>query len=244
MSTTHPTMRWRCKDCRKCFSVKKGTVMESSKLVLQIWAIVTYMAMTNLKSVSSMKIHRELGIAQKVAWHLIQRVREAFVQNTPPLSCEVDEIYVGEKSKSRPTHKRIDRGTQGKVIAMGAKQRDGKGVARPLGREPGVTLMGFPRETLYVDAYQAYKRRKRPCTCETVKYSDDEYVQGRVHTNASESLWSMFKRCIVGTHHHMSEKYLHRYLKEFASRHNDRGFGALDQMAGVVPRYKPEATPV
>ena len=100
--STHPTMPLRCKDCRKHFSVKKGTVMESSKLGFQAWAIVTYMATTNLKGVSSMKVHRELGITQKAAWHMIQRVREAFVDNAPLFvgTVEVDETVYTDDHKA------------------------------------------------------------------------------------------------------------------------------------------------
>ena len=148
VSTTHPTMSWRCKDCRKFFSVKKGTVMESSKLGFQAWAIVTYMATTNLKGISSMKIHRELGITKKSAWHLIQRVREAFLQNAPILSgaVEVGETYMGGKGKK--SKRTGNRGRQGKVTVMGAKQHDDKVVACPLGWEPKETLGGI------VEAYR------------------------------------------------------------------------------------------
>ena len=127
--STHPTMPWRCKDCRKHFSVKKGTVMESSKLGFQAWAIVTYMATTNLEGVSSMKIHRELGITQKSAWHLIQRVREAFVENGPLFvgTVKVDETYAGGKKRNRHVSKRsFGRGTAGKSTVMGADERGGK----------------------------------------------------------------------------------------------------------------------
>ena len=100
--TTHPTMSLRCKDCRKFFSVRKGTVMESTKLGYQTWAIIVYMATTSLKGVSSMKIHRELGVTQKTAWFLISRIREAYAQNAPVLSEEVesDETYHGGKRRT------------------------------------------------------------------------------------------------------------------------------------------------
>ena len=109
---------------------------------------------------------------------------------------------------------------------MGAKQRDGKVVARPLGQKE--TLADFVRETVeegstvYTNEHQAYKSLEKHYDHKTVKHSEEEYVRGRVHINGIESFWSMFKRGTVGTYHHMSDKHLHRYSDEFTGRHNHR----------------------
>ncbi len=107
----HPTMPYRCRACRKHFSVRKGTVMQSSHITLRQWAIVIYMAVTSLKGVSSMKIHRELGMTQKSAWFLIRRFREFFGESasfTGPV--EVDETYVGSKESNKHESKKMNAG--------------------------------------------------------------------------------------------------------------------------------------
>ena len=200
--------------------------MESSKLGFQTWAIATYMPTTNLKGVSSMKLHRDLGITQKSAWHLIQRIlREAFAENAPILSgeVEIDETYVGGKEKNKKKSNRTgNRGTQGKVTVMRAKQRDGKIVAEPLGWEPDETFAAFVDrlvehgETAYTDEHQAYKGLNRHYNHET--HSKEEYVRGRVHINGIESFWSEFYQKPNPYHEYQREKEL---LRRSAQRWED-----------------------
>ena len=239
-------MPYRCKDCRKHYSVRKGMVMDSSKIGLQKWAIAIYMVSTSLKGVSSMKLHRELGIRQSSAWHMLQRIREAFNEGSLKLSgpVEVDETYIGGKEGNKHASKKlhVGGGTQGKATVMGAKTRDGKVVARPLGWEPGETLAGFvyenvkEGETVYTDDHRAYKSLKEVYEHETVKHSVSEYVNGQAHTNGIESFWAMFKRGYHGTYHKMSVKHLHRYVNEFSGRHNIRELDTIDQMAVIVEK--------
>ena len=246
----HKTMPYRCreKECAKRFSLKTGTVMEGSKLGYQAWVIATYQMSTNLKSVSSMKLHRDLNINQRSAWFLAHRLRVALSEEGGIFSgpVEVDETYFGGKRKNMSNARRKEladqgagRGSVGKTAVVGVKDRSTRQVAaKVVERTDAATLQGFvidhanPEATVYSDDSSAYE--SLPFNHETVRHSLSEYVRGEIHTNGIESLWSMLKRAHTGTFHKLSPKHLDRYVQEFASRHNLRDKDTIDIMAAVA----------
>ncbi|MDE0084055.1 MAG: IS1595 family transposase [Gammaproteobacteria bacterium] len=229
-----------CRDCKRYFSLRTGTVMANSKLPIRTWVYAIYLNCTSLKGVSSMKLHRDLGITQKSTWHLQQLIRESFNAESPmsfggPI--EVDEVWVGGR---KPRHL-PGRGPIGKTPVVGAKDRATNQVTAHVIKSPSKgTLHSFVNNVasdgaeVYTDGSSAYRGRQNH---EWVNHSAGEYVKGKmVHTNGIESFWSLLKRAHKGTFHKMSPKHLQRYVTEFVARHNIREWDTMEQMQEVVAR--------
>ena len=242
-------MPYRCKDCRKHFSVRVGTVMQDSNLGLQKWVIAIYMMTVGIKGTSSMRLHRDLKMTQATAWHLMQRIRQSFVDAGNPLTgpVEVDETFIGGKEANRHASKKSPGGKwlAGKYAVVGMKSRDTKAVkAQVIAPVSSVTLQRFVTKhtndgnTVYSDQNPGYLGlRKHGYTLEQVNHSVKEYVNGQAHTNGIESFWAGLKRGYYGTYHKMSEKHLHRYVDEFAGRQTIRGQDTVDQMAFIAKGF-------
>ena len=245
---SHAKMPYRCRDCRKYFSIKTATVMAGSPLSLLKWVYAIYLDTTSLKGVSSMKLHRDLGVTQKTAWFMQQRIREAFAhegQGAFAGPAETDESYVGGRRRNMSNAKRKElggRGPVGKTAVAGIKDRSRNQIrAKVIEHTDAKTLQGFVKENVqagavvYTDDASVYDRLF-DFEHESVKHSVAEYVRGMAHTNGIESFWSMLKRAHKGVFHKLSPKHLQRYVNEFAGRHNIRDKDTLAQMTFVAAR--------
>lgn len=227
---------YRCSDCRKQFSIRKGTIYEESRLPLQKWFVAAFLMTTSRKGISSLQLAREIGTTQKTAWFVLGRLRKASEYasqraGTMPGPVEADETYMGGENKNRhATKKQPGRGPAGKMAVAGIRSRtSGHAVAKKIDHPDAATLIPFvegatePRATVYTDeapAYRSLPTMFSRITHETVNHSAGEYVRGKAHTNGVESFWAMLKRGYMGVFHDITYKHLDRYLAEFSHRWN------------------------
>jgi transposase-like protein len=230
---------YKCYQCRKPFTVRMGTVFESSKVPLTVWLQAMYLIAGSKKGISSHQLSRTLGLTVKTAWFLSHRIREAMREGglapfgTDGGAVEVDETYIGRKAGAGNP-----KGGWGhKMTVLGLVDRD-SGKSRLFhvdgGKEiQGIVLANLSREArMMTDEHIMYKRIGREfAEHSSVMHYNKEYVRGDVTTNTVEGAFSIFKRGMRGVYQHCAEKHLHRYLAEFEFRYSHREKLGVDDTA-------------
>ncbi len=243
--STRPGVR-KCYACRKPFSVKVGTVMESSHVPMTKWLQAIYLMCSSKKGISSHQLARTLDITVKSAWFLSHRIREAMRDNAfAPLGggggiVEVDETYTGPK---------LSKGKWGrKHIVLTLVDRD-TGAARSfkIDRANRETILPILRDNLdkeariVTDDSGVYRDLDKEYLHAFVVHSKKEWGRGEIHTNTVEGFYSIFKRGMKGIYQHCSEQHLHRYAAEYDFRYSHRAKAGFDDeerteaaIAGII----------
>jgi len=226
--------RYRCKETGKYFNVKTCTLFDNTKINLQKWFLAIWLVTSHKKGISSVQLAKDIGVTQKTAWFMLQRIRNCFGfdnNNTLNGEVEVDETYIGGKNKNKHYAKKV-KGTQGRSIkekapVFGMVERGGKLNAKHV---EDVTIRTLTKEivacvsdaAIYSDEWLGYNDLKHIYDHRYVKHGAGQYVDGRVHTNTIEGFWSFLKRGIIGIYHFTSVKHLQKYIDEFVFRYNTR----------------------
>jgi transposase-like protein len=228
---------WKCRSCRKQFTVTVGTIFEDSHVTLDKWLLAFHLLCSSKKGMSALQIYRMLRLGSyKTAWHMLHRIRWAMAEPAfrERLSgvVEADETYVGGKARNRkPQHKGVQhktgRGTD-KAPVMVLVERGGKARSAHIANVSGDTVKSVVRRhvakeaRLMTDSFRSYAGLDREYASHQTVNHLDEWVRSEVHTNTAENYFAILKRGINGIYHHVSEAHLHRYLSEFDFRYNAR----------------------
>jgi transposase-like protein len=240
---SHRPGLYQCNACREPFTVTVGTLYERSKVPLSKWLHITHLMMASKKGMSALQISRMLGLPYKTAWFVCHRIRESLKASpdAPQLGgenkvVEGDESYVGGKAKNRAFREPAPKKAVFSLVEREGKVRTFPVNAKTLG--PIIEKQVHKASMMMTDESPIYPgiTKKLAITHGTVNHSQNEYARAYFwHTNTTENYFSILKRGIIGTFHHVSEAHLHRYTAEFDFRYNNRKMTDAERMALSIP---------
>uniref|UniRef100_UPI003B525639 IS1595 family transposase n=1 Tax=Roseovarius indicus TaxID=540747 RepID=UPI003B525639 len=233
---------WKCRDCRKQFTVRKNTIFEDSHIPMHKWLQAIHLMVSSKKGISSHQLHRVLEITHKSAWFMSHRIREAMRSDTSVDfgagggDVEIDETFIGVDKDANTDVKSRNWVQRNKLLTL-VDRNTGKArsmviddlkvstiapiVAENVAREARILTDEAPRYKGFAKAYAGH---------EAVNHGAGEYGRGDVHTNTIEGYFSIFKRGMKGVYQHCAKKHLHRYAAEFEFRYNNRAALEVDDV--------------
>lgn len=245
---------WKCKNCKRQFSVKVGTIFEDSPIALNKWLAAIWEVANDKNGISSHELGRKIGVTQKTAWFMTHRIRlamqtgsfEKYVDKFDG-AVEVDETYIGGRARSMNAARRrrweAEGGAsgpfKGKTGVMGFKQRDGEIAVTVVndreadGLQRQVRKHVKPSATVITDELSSCKGLDKHYQHKVINHAE-KYVDGMIHTNGLENFWSLLKRSLGGTYVSVRPYHLHRYLDEQAFRYNKREMADGERVQRLV----------
>lgn len=235
---------WACKECKKQFSVKTGTIFEDSPLPLDKWLLAVWLIANCKNGISSFEVARDIGVTQKTAWFMLHRIRLAMQTGTLEKlngEIEADETFIGGKARNMHKGKRKvhGSGTVGKAVVMGVLERHGEVRVKHVNGTKKKHVQAEVRShvavgaEVFTDALKSYDGLSDEYLHQVVDHAE-KYVDGKIHTNGMENFWSLLKRAIKGTYVSVQPFHLFRYLDEQAFRFNKRNWSDCQRFIQVL----------
>lgn len=227
--------RYWCNNSRRYFNAKTNTIFENTKISLVKWFVAIYLSTTHKKGISSLQLAKDIGVTQKTAWFMLQRIRTCYPQpeEEPQLegTVELDETFVGGKNKNRHWNKKVPkcqgRSYKDKTPVFGMLQRKGIVIAKVVPDTKVKSLKPLINKhikigsTIYTDEWN-YGNLNKNYNHDFIRHYKKQYACGDVYTNSIEGFWSILKRGYIGIYHYISRKHLQLYVNEYTFRYNTR----------------------